>query len=132
MRESEFLRSLADLLDRVQNDDQSPNQAALTPAVKPEIEDQADTSTMVPPLQQKIELFKKVAGVDNIYDDECGEDEHCNDSCDDDVCDNDHCNDNDDELEIIKKNAGLTMNFVDDDLLNQEQHGANTSIGTWT
>ena len=33
------------------------------------------TDTMIPPLQQKIELLKKSAGVKSVYDHEAGEDE---------------------------------------------------------
>lgn len=36
----------------------------------PEMNDNADTTTMVGPLQQKLELLKKAVDVDNIYDDE--------------------------------------------------------------
>ena len=36
----------------------------------PETEDQAEQNTMVPPLQQKIELLKKAVDVDSFYDDE--------------------------------------------------------------
>lgn len=35
----------------------------------------AETDTMVPPLQQKIELLKKNAGLDNVYDQQADEDE---------------------------------------------------------
>jgi hypothetical protein len=37
---------------------------------EPELVDQADQETMVPPLQQKIELLKKAVDVDSFYDDE--------------------------------------------------------------
>lgn len=46
---------------------------------------------MVPPLQQKMELLKKVAGVDSVYD-KPGEGD-----------------DSDDEVAIMKRNAGLPM-----------------------
>mgnify|MGYP000107914711 CR=1 FL=1 len=36
----------------------------------PELNDNADTTTMVGPLQQKLELLKKAVDVDNIYDEE--------------------------------------------------------------
>lgn len=34
-----------------------------------------ETDVMVPPLQQKIELLKKNAGLDNVYDRQADEDE---------------------------------------------------------
>lgn len=37
---------------------------------EPELADQADQETMIPPLQQKIELLKKAVDVDSFYDDE--------------------------------------------------------------
>ena len=37
---------------------------------EPELEDHADQETMIPPLQQKIELLKKAVDVDSFYDDE--------------------------------------------------------------
>lgn len=36
---------------------------------EPELEDQSESETMVPPLQQKIELLKKAVDVDSFYDD---------------------------------------------------------------
>ena len=36
----------------------------------PQLEDTADQETMVPPLQQKIELLKKAVDVDNYYDED--------------------------------------------------------------
>lgn len=44
------------------------NQVALV-QVEPELDDQSDTSTMVAPLQQKLELLKKAVDVDSYYDD---------------------------------------------------------------
>ena len=43
-----------------------------------------DTGVMVPPLQQQIELHKKEVGVDNVYDEQ-----------------------DQDEIEVIKRNAGV-------------------------
>ena len=45
----------------------------------------SETPVMVPPLQQKIELLKKSSGMDNVYDDQP-----------------------EDELEDLKKRAGLS------------------------
>jgi hypothetical protein len=45
-----------------------------TPAEQAEPEPD-ETGTMVPPLQQKIELLKKNAGLDNVYDQQQDEDD---------------------------------------------------------
>jgi hypothetical protein len=57
---AEFLRRLADLIDLADKD--RDNKAA---AVAP-VPD--DTGVMIPPLQQNIELMKKMAGVESAYD----------------------------------------------------------------
>lgn len=46
-----------------------------------------DTGTMIPPLQQKMELHKKAHGLDNVYDQANSEEP--------------------DELDVIKRNAGI-------------------------
>lgn len=70
MKTAEILRKLASLVDTIESDSS---------------EAQTDnTGVMVPPLQQQIELQKKEAGVDNVYD------EH-----------------DQDEVEAIKRNAGV-------------------------
>jgi hypothetical protein len=38
-------------------------------------QDDSDLGKFVPPLQQKIELLKKSAGVDNVFDQEAADDE---------------------------------------------------------
>jgi hypothetical protein len=53
-----------------------------TQVAEPELD---DNPVMVPPLQAKIEILKKSEGIPNVYDGEGG-----------------------DELDAIKKNAGLT------------------------
>ena len=93
MRAAEILRSIADMVDKAETShgaEQSPNQAKLTVVAKPEHSapetPATDTTvdTMVPPLQQKMELLKKAVGVDSIYD-----------------------TDEPDELAILKQNAGI-------------------------
>jgi len=72
MKMADILRDIADLLDQTQdgNDsaDMSQNRTqqltTLVAAPEPELNDEP---LMVPPLQQKHELLKKVAGVDNAY-----------------------------------------------------------------
>ena len=76
MRAAEFLKSLIDQAQQTQSgvtinigtiNIDTPKQAT-----EPESD---ETDTMVPPLQQKIELLKKNAGLDNVYDQQADEDE---------------------------------------------------------
>ena len=73
MKTAEILRKLADLVDTVDSD------------VSPESNTPDDVGTMLPPLQQKIEILKKSQGIDNVYDEQA------------------------DELDQFKKNAGLAV-----------------------
>ena len=57
MKTAEILRKLADLVDTVEGD------------ASPETNTPDELGTMVPPLQQKIEILKKSQGIDNVYDD---------------------------------------------------------------
>lgn len=68
MRLADIMRDIANLLDQQQGADMSQNstQQRTTPIQSPEPE-LSDEPLMVPPLQQKHELLKKVAGVDNTY-----------------------------------------------------------------
>jgi hypothetical protein len=109
MRAAEILRKLADIVDSA---DQGPNtdeigrslgsdggdvmanktMQRMEPVSEPE-NDTGDNDKMVPPLQQKHELLKKVAGVDNEYDRaeaDCGDEEP-------------------DELNRMKKMAGIVI-----------------------
>jgi len=71
MKMSDILRDIAELLDQRQSQgadmSQNTTQQRMIPAqaAEPELDDEP---VMVPPLQQKHELLKKVAGVDNAYD----------------------------------------------------------------
>jgi hypothetical protein len=106
MRASEILRKLADVIDSQESDSQAsteitnrPDQsdvATSQPTDTTGIEQQAqvNVATMVPPLQQKLDLMKKMAGVDD-----CAEPES-------------------DELAIMKQNAGIrpaVIAIADDD-----------------
>jgi hypothetical protein len=42
---------------------------------EPQDSEEIELDTMVPPLQQKLELLKKNAGLENVYDQEADEDE---------------------------------------------------------
>jgi hypothetical protein len=91
MKLSDIMRDIADLLDRQGDDPQGgATNTHLTPVQAPEPE-MADEPLMVPPLQQKHELLKKVAGVENAYDQEAGSDQQP------------------DDLNRMKKMAGIVM-----------------------
>jgi hypothetical protein len=67
MKLSDIMRDIADLLDQQVDDQQGgATNSHLKPVQAPEPE-LSDEPLMVPPLQQKHELLKKVAGVDNTY-----------------------------------------------------------------
>jgi hypothetical protein len=73
MKLSDIMRDIADLLDQQGDDPQGgATNSHLKPvqAPEPEIDDEP---VMVPALQQKHELLKKVAGVPNAYDDKGSE-----------------------------------------------------------
>lgn len=89
MKAAEILRQLADLIDQNSQEPTATSAAELVP-VEVDNTDNTETSVMVPPLQQKIELLKKATGVENHYDD-CG--------CDDGA---------DDEVAQMKRNAGIS------------------------
>jgi hypothetical protein len=88
MRLADIMRDIANLLDQREGQDadmsQNSTQQRLTPVTtnEPELN---DDPVMVPPLQAKLEILKKSEGMPNVYDDE-----------------------GDDEVAVIKKNAGLT------------------------
>ena len=74
MKLSDIMRDLADLLDRKTGQSSEitaggDTNSHLKPVQPPEPE-MSDEPVMVPPLQQKHELLKKVAGVENAYDQE--------------------------------------------------------------
>lgn len=133
MRASEILRRLADIIDskdagesstEVNNrpETMSVDTGHTTDTAGIEGDAQVNTKSMVGPLQQKLELLKKAAGISGAYDsgelstdaehcDTCGEqecacDEH--DICPECQCDPCECGGND-ELDIIKQNAGLPV-----------------------
>jgi len=103
MNIAEILRGLADKLDSIERpaagNKTSPNQAELTP-VGADHEDHTETSTMISPLQQKQELLKKAAGVESYYDDEHGACEQCG---------HEPCECEQDPLNVLKQNAGLSV-----------------------
>lgn len=113
MQIGEILRKLADIVDKNsdpgQPDDRVVNAARMEPiddgqlpVEQPHNQDAADDDTMVPPLQLKLELLKRAVGVDNIYDDDRADETEGAPQAGEDI----------DELEIIKKNAGLNPSAV--------------------
>jgi hypothetical protein len=113
MKPSEILRNLADMIDaRQQSERPIGAPGRLSPRIMPkepevEMADDCDDELaqqpddiMIPPLQLKIELLKKATGVESVYDDE--------------ECDEEYSNSHSyDELELIKKNAGLNPVVLD-------------------
>ena len=116
---AEFLRKLADLIDSVQSfaaqsvsltdpkselnkRDPSGNEDNFQSHTA-EVSD--ETEVMVPPLQQKIELLKKIAGVESLYDEKSCD---CEGECD--------CvpENTDNEITVMRKNAGLVLATTDD------------------
>jgi hypothetical protein len=113
MKTQEIIGALRDLVDRMSQNAQDdvavnvfpsdmkqrfvPVNVAVTTEVKPQTDKETPLNTMVPPLQQKIELLKRAVDIDNVFD-----------GTSVDQLDND-----DNELAIIKKNAGINPVALD-------------------
>ena len=97
MKLSDIMRDIADLLDQQGDDPQGgATNSHLKPVQAPEPE-LSDEPLMVPPLQQKHELLKKVAGVDNTYG-------------------NDNQPKQGDELDRMRKMAGIVVAGDENDI----------------
>lgn len=113
MKLSDIMRDIADLIDQKTGQSgtdeigrslgsdggdamSSKTMQRMTAVPAPE-QDTGDNDKMVPPLQQKHELLKKVAGVDNEYDREGGEQQP-------------------DELDRMKKMAGIVIAGDENDI----------------
>ena len=84
MKSSEILRKLADIIDAKEQEENS------------DLAQQPD-DIFIPPLQLKLELLKKATGVENVYDeDDQNSEQHGYD-----------------ELDVIKKNAGISVTALD-------------------
>jgi len=100
MKTAEILRNILDLLDAEERETaQQPvvininNGEATTQDTAPEdTVDDDELGIMVPPLQQKIELIKKSEGVKSVYDTQ-----------------------EDDELDVLKRHAGLNTAVIADE-----------------
>lgn len=84
MKTSEILRQLADIIDAKSSEDNK------------DLAQQPD-DIFIPPLQLKLELLKKATGVENVYDED-PENADCHGY---------------DELDAIKKNAGISVVALD-------------------
>lgn len=110
MNPSEMLRKLADIIDSMGMDSAQTNmqpQASMEPvtglkSVEVDHTDQSNDATMIPPLQQKIELLKKATGVENAFD----KNTDGNEGPEHEEAEQAECS-GEDEMSILKKNAGL-------------------------
>ena len=69
MNVSDLIAQFADFLSKIEHpENTSPNQAELTQVEVDRPGDQEESPTMIPPLQQKLELLKKSVGVDSAFD----------------------------------------------------------------
>ena len=98
MKISDLLRRAADAIDQQENpggaDERLQNRAEMSPASAgveidnvDNLDAGADNEPMVSPLQRKMELVKGLLGVDHAHDEQCA--------------------DGEDELSLIKRNAGI-------------------------
>lgn len=71
MKMADVLRDMADMLEKAQGGDEHSTGLEKVEINAPEEEPQG---TMIPPLQQQLELQKKDIGMDNAFD-SCGSDE---------------------------------------------------------
>ena len=97
MNVAEILRALADKIDGPAQEVPHQDQSAQLHAVEVDNVDDTESNLMVPPLQQKLELMKKLAGEEG-HDHGC---EEC--GCDPCECGDGH----EDEMAIMKRNAGI-------------------------
>jgi len=128
MRASEILRKMADIIDSKESGQSSSTEITNRPEIVDievggadsthgiEGDAQVNTKSMVGPLQQKLDLMKKLAGVEVPATDVssiAGGEESCP-ACGHSPCD---C-DAEDEMAIMKRNAGIapaaTMVIADD------------------
>ena len=109
MKTSEILRNLADMIDAKEQSIGAPGR--LSSQIQPKQPVSIDTppeddsglahapdDLFLPPLQLKIELLKKATGVDNVYDDSEEEQQLATSY---------------DELDAIKRNAGISVVALD-------------------
>ena len=98
MKISELLRNLADLTDIESGTVNVPSLAKRPNTSSDSSEATQPDDIFGPPLQLKLELLKKATGVESIYSDETTDEKFANSY---------------DELDIIKKNAGMSPVIID-------------------
>lgn len=101
MKPGDLLRQLADMIDAAQQEDyalEEPNSEEMGIEEPSSGLDQAPDDLFLPPLQMKLELLKKATGVENVYDEENEEETVANSY---------------DELDAIKRNAGINVVAID-------------------
>jgi len=109
MNMSEILRKLADVVDQQQGAEMQDEPGAATSQVQTGEPVEVNVKSMTPPLQQKLDIMKKLAGIDSD-----GEEAAC-EECGCSPCE---CDDHEDEMSIMKRNAGLapiTIAIADED-----------------
>jgi len=105
MDTAKFLRALADFIEAAQTD-------ATKTAVSGSGIQSDETDVMVPPLQQEIELMKKATNVDSVFDDT---EKVKGEEPEQEAVEVGAANgDDDNELTILKKNAGLGLGLTDE------------------
>ncbi len=100
MKASEILRKLADVIDSQEVAEVGAgdhNRNSLEP-VEVDNTDHTEGYVYIAPLQQKLELLKKAAGVESVYDEPCN-------TCGQIPC---AC-ETSEEMEILKRNAGVPV-----------------------
>ena len=71
MRLADILRTLADKMDNIESGSGNDQMAAATQGMDGTVP--SSDPLMIPPLQQKLEILKKSAGIDSFYDGEADE-----------------------------------------------------------
>ena len=71
MRLADILRTLADKMDNIESGSGNDQMAAATQGMDGTVP--SPDPLMIPPLQQKLEILKKSAGIDSFYDGETDE-----------------------------------------------------------
>ena len=109
MNVAEILRALADKISPVEQDVPHQDQSAQLHQVDVGNDEHPDVNTdsMVAPLQQKLELIKKVAGVDGAFADGALNTDAEDAGCTDCGCDPCECSGEEDPLATMKHLAGL-------------------------
>jgi hypothetical protein len=112
MKIQDVLRRVADMMDSEPESmsDQMPNQAKMA-AVEVDNEDGTAPDAMVSPLQQQLEIMKKVAGIPNSFD---SADEESEEYDDEEACGcgggdhEEHDDGHENALDALRRMAGIT------------------------